>query len=258
MKAPVDYLRPIAGQIREALAPKGVRGGKPCAGALECAGTLCCALREDWQPYMALLLEPMAQTGLSGTRAEGGAAALDLLLQHGGSRGENSDCQPWRWPSGDLPAAFVAEPLVAALRCVVEALPALLPRAQELLLELLSMVLSRRPFLLAAAGSVPSSPAPMPPAEAPLPAQVRLALATLATFDLSPHPLLGFVRDYVLPYLDDNDPAVRRAAALAACHVVELHVHCGGGRPDARLPSSEHRAVDKVWAATAGGLLEVA
>lgn len=66
MKAPVDYLRPIAGQIREALAPRGGRGAKACAGALECAGSLCRALHEDWQPYMAALLEPMAQTGLSG------------------------------------------------------------------------------------------------------------------------------------------------------------------------------------------------
>jgi FKBP12-rapamycin complex-associated protein len=65
MKAPDDFLRPIAGQIKECLGQRS-RGRPPCPEALECAGVLALALRQDWQPYMLTLLEPMFQTGLSG------------------------------------------------------------------------------------------------------------------------------------------------------------------------------------------------
>ena len=65
MKQPDDFLRPIAAQIRESLLMRG-RSRLPCPEALECAGTLAVALRQDWQPYVLLLLEPMFQTGLSG------------------------------------------------------------------------------------------------------------------------------------------------------------------------------------------------
>ena len=75
-----------------------------------------------------------------------------------------------------------------------------------------------------------------------------------------PHPLLEFVRDHVVPFLDDNDPAIRRAAALAACRVLEAfvrHVQAvprgGGGtrggsgtRDGRRLTTAQHRIVDKV------------
>lgn len=51
------------------------------------------------------------------------------------------------WRSDDpFPCFHPAEPLVRSLQQVVAALPDLLPRAQELLLDLLSLVLARRPF----------------------------------------------------------------------------------------------------------------
>lgn len=65
MKAPDDFLRPIAAAIKECLGQRG-RGKPPCPEAQECAGALAVALRQDWQPYLAALLEPMFQTGLSG------------------------------------------------------------------------------------------------------------------------------------------------------------------------------------------------
>jgi FKBP12-rapamycin complex-associated protein len=64
MKAPDDFLRPIAAAIKECLGQRG-RGKPPCPESLECAGALAVALRQDWQPYLAALLEPMFQTGLS-------------------------------------------------------------------------------------------------------------------------------------------------------------------------------------------------
>lgn len=39
---------------------------RPCP-----AGTLALALRADWQPYLAALLEPMFQTGLTGGHGVG-------------------------------------------------------------------------------------------------------------------------------------------------------------------------------------------
>lgn len=154
-----------------------------------------------------------------------------------------------------------------SLQLTVTALPDLLPRVQELLLDLLSLVLARRPFSAAtppptlqalqaalAAGearrqgraalvggaafysavrtwwqrqsitrctplpSQPSAPVSPPPlstaGELQGPGLTRLALSTLGTFNLVPHPLLEFVRDHVTPFLDDNDPAIRRASQL--------------------------------------------
>lgn len=104
MKAPTDFLRPIAAAIREALLAKGGRGRAPTSPeALECAGTLAVALRADWQPHVAALLDPMFQTGLS-------------------------------------------EALVKALTEIVGALPALLPRVQAMLLDLLGLALARKPI----------------------------------------------------------------------------------------------------------------
>ena len=128
----------------------------------------------------------------------------------------------------------------------VEALPDLLPRVQALLLDLLSLVLARRPFSPATpAATVSALQQALAAGELQGSTLTRLALQTLGTFSWTPHPLLGFVRDHVTPFLDDNDGAVRRAAAVAACHVLEQHVQ-HSRRPGGRLPASEQRAVDKV------------
>ncbi|KAI3435635.1 hypothetical protein D9Q98_001694 [Chlorella vulgaris] len=201
MKAPDDFLRPIAAQIKECLGQRS-RGRPICPEALECAGTLAVALRRDWQPYMLLLLEPMFQTGLS-----------DALVQ--------------------------------AMHKAVGALPELLPRVQALLLDLLSLVLARRPFSAATpSATISALQQALAGGELQGSALTRLALHTLGGFSWTPHHLLDFVRDHVTPYLDDNDGAVRRAAAVAACHVLEQHVQYSR-RPGGRLPAAEQRAVDK-------------
>ncbi len=76
-------------------------------------------------------------------------------------------------------------------------------------------------------------------------ALTRLALQTLGSFNLSPHPLLDFLRDHVMPYLEDNDNSIRRATALAACHVLEEYVKYAQ-RPGGRQPAAQQRAVDKM------------
>ena len=120
-------------------------------------------------------------------------------------------------------------------------------RVQQLLLDLLSLVLARRPFNPA---TPPATVAALQHAlacgELQGAALTRLALHTLGSFSLAQFQLLDFVRDHVAPYLDDNDSmAIRRAAAVAACHVLEQHVR-SSRRPGGRLPASEQRAVDKV------------
>jgi FKBP12-rapamycin complex-associated protein len=134
----------------------------------------------------------------------------------------------------------------------VGALPSLLPRVQALLLDLLSLALARRPFTPA---SPPATVAALQQAlaagELQGPALTRLALHTLGGFCWAPHALLDFVRDAVAPYLDENDGGVRRAAAVAACHVLEQHVQ-HARRLGGRLPAAEQRAVDKVGGAWQG------
>lgn len=128
----------------------------------------------------------------------------------------------------------------------VGALPDLLPRVQALLLDLLSLVLARRPFNPATPpATISALQQALAAGELQGGALTRLALHTLGGFSWTPHHLLDFVRDQVTPYLDDNDGAVRRAAAVASCHVLEQHVQYSR-RPGGRLPASEQRAVDKV------------
>ncbi|KAL4435039.1 hypothetical protein ABPG77_003864 [Micractinium sp. CCAP 211/92] len=201
MKTPDDSLRHIAAAIKECLGQRS-RGRPPCPEALECAGTLAVALRADWQPYLAALLEPMFTTGLS-------------------------------------------DALVHAMHKAVGALPDLLPRVQALLLDLLSLVLARRPFNPATPpATVAALQQALSSGELQGSALTRLALHTLGSFSWVPHPLLDFVRDHVAPYLDDNDSGTRRAAAVAAVHVLEQHVR-HSRRPGGRLPASEQRCVDK-------------
>jgi hypothetical protein len=51
---------------------------------------------------------------------------------------------------------------------------------------------------------------------------VQLALRTLGTFPFGAAVLLGFVRRNVVEYLDDDDPATRREAALTCCRLLEV------------------------------------
>jgi hypothetical protein len=152
----------------------------------------------------------------------------------------------WSFPHlSSLLPVLPADALVQAMHKAVGALPELLPRVQALLLDLLSLVLARRPFSAATpSATISALQQALAGGELQGSALTRLALHTLGGFSWTPHHLLDFVRDHVTPYLDDNDGAVRRAAAVAACHVLEQHVQYSR-RPGGRLPAAEQRAVDK-------------
>ena len=202
MKAPDDFLRPIALQIKECLQSRA-RGKGQFSEALECAGTLCVALKSDWQPQMVQLLDPALNTGLS-------------------------------------PA------LVKALQQAVESLPDLLPRVQRSLLDILSLALARRPYNSTTSSStVTNLQQALAGGDLQGPALTRLALHTLGMFNLVPHPLLDFVRDYVIAYLDDVEPLTRREAALAACSVIQRHVRYIRAQ-GVYLPTSERRSIDNI------------
>ena len=161
-------------------------------------------------------------------------------------------------PTSSAPAPAPADALVRALYKIVNALPDLLPRVQALLLDLLSLVLARRPFSPATPSTtVQALQGAVTTGELQGAALTRLALQTLGGFNLVPHQLLDFVRDYVVPYLDDNDASLRRAAALAACHVLEEHVQ-HTMQPGRRLASHDQRAVDKVRAGWLGQVIGLA
>ncbi|PNW79096.1 hypothetical protein CHLRE_09g400553v5 [Chlamydomonas reinhardtii] len=118
----------------------------------------------------------------------------------------------------------VSEVLVQALTQVANALPELLEDIQYQLLDLLSLVLSKRPF-----NSSTTQPkfaalsAAIAAGELQGNALTKLALQTLGTFDLGGIQLLEFMRDHILAYTDDPDKEIRQAAVLAACRVLERH-----------------------------------
>jgi FKBP12-rapamycin complex-associated protein len=98
------------------------------------------------------------------------------------------------------------------------------PAPQTYLLDLLSLVLTSRPFspttprarVAGLVGALAASELQGAP-------RVRLALNTLGSFDFGKVSLLEFVRDHILPFIDDGDKEVRQSAALACCRVLERH-----------------------------------
>ncbi|KAL6771425.1 TOR1 [Auxenochlorella protothecoides x Auxenochlorella symbiontica] len=140
----------------------------------------------------------------------------------------------------------LSESLVHALHQITRALPDLLPRVQELLLDLLSLVLARRTHgALTPPATVAALQAALAVGELQGQALTRMALQTFAQFRFAPHSLLEFIRDHVVPCLDNGEASIRRAAVLAACHGVEDHVEYGR-RDGRRIHSSQLRIVDKI------------
>ncbi|KAJ7066574.1 phosphatidylinositol 3-kinase [Mycena amicta] len=147
-------------------------------------------------------------------------------------------------------AAGLSEALRVCLTQIARAIPPLLGIIQERLLEVLGGMLSGTGYTRAgmppgpSAASLghngsgqgstsslaPSTGAPgthVPLANAPPPSkeQLTLALTTLATFDFSGHILADFAQTNALPYIEDDAPEVRRAAAGACVRLF------GGGAP---------------------------
>jgi FKBP12-rapamycin complex-associated protein len=143
-------------------------------------------------------------------------------------------------------ATGLSDALVRSLGNAVDALPELLPRVQSLLLDLISLVLARKPLNSSTpAATVSVLQAALVNGEMQGPALIRLALQTLGNFTMVPHALLDFVRDHVMIYLDDIESQTRRVAAIATCKIMErqmAYVH----RSDYLGSTTELRAVDSI------------
>lgn len=66
-------------------------------------------------------------------------------------------------------------------------------------------------------------PCPRPAGDLQGGALTKLALQTMGNFEFGGVNLLEFMRDHILPYLDDQDKEIRQAAVLACCRVLERH-----------------------------------
>ncbi|KAJ6525906.1 phosphatidylinositol 3-kinase [Mycena vulgaris] len=118
-------------------------------------------------------------------------------------------------------AAGLSESLPVCLRQVALAIPQLLGVIQDRLLNLLSHTLSGTAYARLGAPPVVSGFTLVQlqgkgQANRKL---LTLALDTLGSFDFSGHVLTEFAQSNALPYVEDDVPEVRRAAALACCRL---------------------------------------
>ncbi|KIY73583.1 atypical/PIKK/FRAP protein kinase [Cylindrobasidium torrendii FP15055 ss-10] len=127
-------------------------------------------------------------------------------------------------------SAGLSEPLVQALAAIVHSIPPVLGTIQEKLLNQLSLILSGQPFYkpLGAPSALPpdtsSSSKELGAQGATVeknPEIIALALNTLWSFDFSGQLLNEFVQTNAMPYLEDDNSNVRRAAALTCCRLFQ-------------------------------------
>ncbi|KAL1192594.1 Serine/threonine-protein kinase TOR [Cardamine amara subsp. amara] len=121
-------------------------------------------------------------------------------------------------------SSSLSSTLVDALDQITISIPSLLPTVQDRLLDCISLVLSRShysqtkpPVTIVRGSTVGMAQQSSDPTCA---AQVQLALQTLARFNFKGHDLLEFARESVVVYLDDEDAATRKDAALCCCRLI--------------------------------------
>jgi FKBP12-rapamycin complex-associated protein len=98
-----------------------------------------------------------------------------------------------------------------------------MPTIQDRLLDSISMVLSKSPYLGRPAQSVGRGTiitVTQQVSELSGSALIQLALQTLARFNFKGHDLLQFARESVVVYLDDEDRSTRKDAALCCCKLI--------------------------------------
>ncbi|KAI8593944.1 armadillo-type protein [Geranomyces variabilis] len=130
-------------------------------------------------------------------------------------------------------AGGLSEPLRLALVDLSVHIPPLLPTIQEKLLNLLSMILCGQPYR--------HPGAPLRANQASLSSNVRefqatadprdvdttiLALTTLGSFDFAGYMLHELIRECAVSYLEDDNPEVRKAAALTCCQLLARDPVC--------------------------------
>ena len=171
-----NYLDGTLVYIREGLSLKARNKTANDAPIFECISRIAIAVGQTLTKYMEALLDPIFACGLS-----------DALIQ--------------------------------ALVDMAHFIPPAKQTVQEKLLNQLSQILSGKPFYPIGSPShnVVSSvnrDTKDPQQNEQREAEITLALQTLGTFDFSGFILNEFVRDVVIHYVEDDNPAIRKAAAL--------------------------------------------
>ncbi|KAF3613147.1 hypothetical protein FXO37_36501, partial [Capsicum annuum] len=155
--------------------------GRPSLEALACVGNIAKAMGPTMEPHVCGLLDSMFSSGLSLT-------------------------------------------LVEALEQITESIPPLLTTIQNRLLKCISVILSRshhsmpRQSAFVSRGHITMVTPQV--SELSGSALVQLALRTLARFNFKGHDLLVFARESVVVYLEDEDGATRKDAALCCVKLV--------------------------------------
>ena len=176
------YLDGILVYVREGLGLKARNKGMNEAPIFECISMIALAVGQTLTKYLDALLDPIFACGLSRSLTQ---ALVDM--------------------------AHYVPPARATI--------------QEKFLNLLSKVLSGRPFSPLGAPnhneiiSNLTRDTKDPLQNELKEAEIRLALQTLGSFDFSGHILNEFVRDVAIRYVEDESPAVRKAAALTCCQL---------------------------------------
>ncbi|KAJ7823024.1 phosphatidylinositol 3-kinase [Mycena leptocephala] len=119
----------------------------------------------------------------------------------------------------------LSEPLREALVAIATNIPPFLKLIQGRLLDLLSVILSGKnynpvgaPLPLRKTDGESSTPNEVIQSDKN-PELIKLALSTLGSFDFSGHVLNEFVRSCALPYLEEDNAEIRRAAAVTCCRL---------------------------------------
>ncbi|RDB15759.1 Serine/threonine-protein kinase tor2, partial [Hypsizygus marmoreus] len=179
------FLESIMAQIKQGLQGRGRKNAPSEEPIFQCVGMLAAAVG----PNLTKLLHDQ----------------LDLMLACGLSES-------------------LRQALVAIARCI----PPLLKTIQDRLLDLLSIILSGQPYKPLGAPTIARSDmttmtrdasATQVTVQEKSPELITLALSTLGSFDFSGHVLNEFVRNCALPYLENDNTEIRRAAALTCCRL---------------------------------------
>ena len=178
-----SYLDGIIVYIRESLSAKTKNRAAVDEGPMfQCISMLAYAVGQTLSKYMEALLDPIFACGLT-------------------------------------------EPLEMALVDMAHHIPPIRPIIQEKLLDLLSLILVRSPYKPLGCPKDRAMPLPsFAKNYGGLPVETKdsdivLALKTLGTFDFAGHYLNEFVRDVTLRYATNENPDIRRAAALTCCQL---------------------------------------
>ncbi|KAK3724196.1 phosphatidylinositol kinase-related protein kinase tor1 [Vermiconidia calcicola] len=180
------YLDTILLYIRDALSVKNRTKTSDEAPIFECISMISIAVGQTLSKYMEALLDPIFACGLS-----------DALTQ--------------------------------ALVDMAHYIPPVKSTIQEKLLDLLSRTLCGQPFQTLGHPTQGKGLPPIytkdvreqhdPQHQEKRDKEIALALHTLGSFDFSGHVLNEFVRDVAIRYVEDDDPVIRKAAALTCCQL---------------------------------------